>query len=179
MSTHTDRLYLDDSGDKDGNQTRNTLIQKVCGFIRHSWPPNLTGDLRLFKRRSGSLSVIDGCLMFADRVVVPTKLRQTVLRQLHSGYPGINRMKSIACSVVYWPNIDIDIERTVKRYIQYMEAQKNPPRIVDSHWTYPEQLWSRIHVDFAGPINGLSFLVVVDAHSKCMFRCNKLTPDLQ
>ena len=47
-----------------------------------------------------------------------------------------------------------------------MEAQKNPPRIVDSQWTYPEQPWFRIHVDFVGPINGLSFLVVVDAHFK-------------
>ena len=75
-------------------------------------------------------------------------------------------MKSISRSVVFWPNIDTDIERTVKRCIQCMEAQKNPPRIVNSHWTYSEQPWSRIHVDFAGPINGLSFLVVVNAHSK-------------
>ena len=32
-------------------------------------------------------------------------------------------------------------------------------------WTHTGQPWSRIHVDFAGPINGLGFLVVVDAHS--------------
>ena len=47
-----------------------------------------------------------------------------------------------------------------------MEAQKNPPRIVDSLWTYSEHPWSWIHVNFAGPINDLSFLVIVDAHSK-------------
>ena len=70
-------------------------------------------------------------------------------------------MKAIACSVV-----DSDIEKTVRSCVPYMEAQKNPPRIVDSHWAYPEQPWSPIHVDFAGPINGLSFLKVVDAHSK-------------
>ena len=68
--------------------------------------------------------------------------------------------------MVYWPYIDTDIERTVKRSIQCMEAQKNPSRIVDSHWTYPEQPWFRIYVDFAGPINDLSFLVVGNAHSK-------------
>ena len=59
---------------------QDSMIQKVCGFLQHPWPPNLTGDLQQFKRRSGSLSVIDGCLMFTDRVVVPTKLRQTVLK---------------------------------------------------------------------------------------------------
>ena len=47
-----------------------------------------------------------------------------------------------------------------------VEAPKNPPQILDSHLTYPEQPWFQIHVDYAGPINGLSFLVVVDAHSK-------------
>jgi len=26
--------------------------------------------------------------------------------------------------------------------------------------------WQRIHIDFAGPMNGHSYLIVVDAHSK-------------
>lgn len=47
-----------------------------------------------------------------------------------------------------------------------MEAQKNPTRNVDSYWTYPERPWSQVHIDFACHINGLSCLVVVDAHSK-------------
>ena len=90
--------------------------------------------------------------MFADCVVVPTKLSKAVLKQLHSGYPGINRMNAIACSIVYRPNVDSDIEKTVKRCVPGMEVQKNSPQIMDSHWTYPEQPWSRIHMDFAGPI---------------------------
>ena len=52
--------------------------------------------------------------MFADRIVVPTKLRKAVLKQLHSGHPGNNRMKAIGRSVVYSPNVDTDIKKTVK-----------------------------------------------------------------
>ena len=33
-------------------------------------------------------------------------------------------------------------------------------------WVWPSRPWQRIHVDFAGPFLGKSFLVVVDAHSK-------------
>jgi transposase InsO family protein len=33
-------------------------------------------------------------------------------------------------------------------------------------WTFPSQPWSRIHIDFAGPIAGKMYLVVVDAYSK-------------
>lgn len=50
-----------------------------------------------------------------------------------------------------------------------------PLKIASSAWkhrktyhgllTFPNSPWSRVHIDFAYPINGLSFLVV-DAHSK-------------
>ena len=33
-------------------------------------------------------------------------------------------------------------------------------------WIWPSQPWKRIHVDFAGPFMGGSYLIVVDAHSK-------------
>ena len=72
--------------------------------------------------------------MFADHVVVPMKLRKAVLKQLHPRHPGINRMKAIVCSVMYWPNVDSDIEKTVKSCVPCREAQKNPSKIVDSHW---------------------------------------------
>ena len=35
-------------------------------------------------------------------------------------------------------------------------------------WDWPEHPWQRIHLDYAGPINGKMFLVVIDAHSKWM-----------
>ncbi|XP_011860102.1 PREDICTED: uncharacterized protein K02A2.6-like [Vollenhovia emeryi] len=33
-------------------------------------------------------------------------------------------------------------------------------------WSVPEKSWSRIHADYAGPIDRFSFLVIVDAFSK-------------
>ena len=33
-------------------------------------------------------------------------------------------------------------------------------------WIFPTKPWSRIHVDFAGPVSGCTYLVVVDAYSK-------------
>ena len=33
-------------------------------------------------------------------------------------------------------------------------------------WEWPKQPWHRVHLDFAGPFLGHSFLVVIDAHSK-------------
>ncbi|BHF71896.1 hypothetical protein SprV_0401495700 [Sparganum proliferum] len=33
-------------------------------------------------------------------------------------------------------------------------------------WQPPERPWSRVHIDFAGPLNGVSYLILVDDYSK-------------
>ena len=35
-------------------------------------------------------------------------------------------------------------------------------------WDWPDKLWSQLHLDYAGPIHGTMFLVLIDAHSKWM-----------
>ena len=125
-----------------------------CRFLEYLLPPDLIGNTRQFKHRNTSLSIIDDCLIIVDRVIVPMKLRKAVLKQLHSGHPDVKRMKAIACGVVFWPYIESDIEKSIKSCISCMEALKNPPRIVNIHWIYPDQPWFQIHMD---PINGLSF----------------------
>ncbi|CAH8585253.1 unnamed protein product [Schistosoma margrebowiei] len=49
---------------------------------------------------------------------------------------------------------------------QCQQAAKCNAKILPVPWPQPEYPWSRIHVDFAGPINGITYLVVVDAFSK-------------
>ncbi|CAM4592021.1 unnamed protein product, partial [Lepidochelys olivacea] len=47
------------------------------------------------------------------------------------------------------------------------QSVRNAPQWAPLHpWDWPENLWQRIHMDFAGPLEGSMFLVVVDAHSK-------------
>ena len=58
------------------------------------------------------------------------------------------------------------IEKMVKSCIPCQET-KNAPAVAPLHpWIWPMRPWQRIHIDFAGPMNGQSFLIVVDLHSK-------------
>nr|CAH8857839.1 unnamed protein product [Trichobilharzia regenti] len=104
--------------------------------------------------------------MFADRVVVPANLRDHVLRQLHISHPGVGRMKAIARSYVYWPNIDDHIEDLVRKCSKCAQASKCPRKTELCSWPRPDKPWSRVHVDFAGPFNSMHFLICVDAFSK-------------
>ncbi|CAH8633242.1 unnamed protein product [Schistosoma bovis] len=144
-----------------------SIIKRAMKYVTNGWPPTgLDGDLKQLYRRRDSLCVVNECLMFGDRVVVPESLRSKVLKQFHTGHPGIKRMKSIARSYAYWPLMDQHIVDLVSKCTQCQQAVKCNAKILPVPWPQPEYPWSRIHVDFAGPINGITYLVVVDAFSK-------------
>ncbi|BHF58195.1 hypothetical protein SprV_0100114500 [Sparganum proliferum] len=143
------------------------VLRQAITYVQTCWPTTaLAGDLRQLFLRRASLSVVDSCLMFADRVVIPSSLRPTVLRQFHAAHPGTSRMKSIARSFAYWPGIDGDIDDLVRRCTRCQQAAKMPPRQPPVPWEPPERPWSRVHIDFARPLNGVSYLILVDAYSK-------------
>ncbi|EYC31699.1 hypothetical protein Y032_0003g1191 [Ancylostoma ceylanicum] len=75
-------------------------------------------------------------------------------------------MKKLARSYVYWPNIDSDCEDMVRRCTCCQKAAKNPTKVALKTWPSPTRVWQRVHVDFAGPLQGIYYLVVVDAFSK-------------
>ena len=89
-----------------------------------------------------------------------------MLEELHISHPGIQRMKLLARSHVWWPYIDQDIQEMVKGCCACQELKHAPPVAPLHPWIWPSQPWKRINVDFAGPFMGGSHLIVVDAHSK-------------
>ena len=89
-----------------------------------------------------------------------------MLEELHETHPGVSKMKALARSYVWWPHMDKEIEEVV-RTCENCQANCPSPPVAQLHpWEWPEQPWSRIHLDFAGPFMNHMFLVLVDAHSK-------------
>ena len=86
-------------------------------------------------------------------------LNNRVLEQLHQSLPGMARMKNIARSMVWWPGIDTDIETKVQSCTQCKQNQKNPAKSPLQPWKWPEEPWSRLHIDHAGPFLGKTFLL--------------------
>ena len=145
-------------------------LSKVRSFVQHGWPDVLpdTSDMQPYHHRRLDLSIEDGCLLRGSRVVVPPKLHNRVVDELHEGHPGIAKMKALAHQYVWWPGLDGDLEERVKQCTPCQECRKNPPAAPLHPWEWPEQPWRRVHADYAGPYLGHMFLILIDAHSKWM-----------
>ena len=75
-------------------------------------------------------------------------------------------MKSLARSYIWWPGLHSQIESKVKACHTCQQNRNSPPPSPLIPWEFPQQPWERLHCDFAGPLEGKMFLIVVDAFSK-------------
>ena len=64
------------------------------------------------------------------RVVVPFKLRNKVLCELHKGHCGIVRKKALARSYVWWVGLDDDIANMVKDVQSVKQCNIYPLRLL-------------------------------------------------
>ena len=147
--------------------TNDPLTKKVKQAMLKGWKAgNTTSEFYQFYLRRDSLSICDDCLMFSEQLAIPATLQQRVLKQCHVGHPGRSRMKSIVRSSVYWPFIDKHVEDYVTRCSRCALAAENPPKSESLTWPPTKSPWSRIHLDFARPLDSRYFLVLIDSHSK-------------
>ena len=142
------------------------VLSQVYCFIIGGWPSMVDPAFAPFKSKRDELTTHQGCILRGTRVVVPSSLQEKVLQELHDTHPGISGLKALARSYIWWPNIDSHIERTVSSCNTCQSMRPAPPRAQIHPWLFPERPWSRILVDFAGPISGFMYMVFVDAFSK-------------
>ena len=71
---------------------------------------------------------------------------------VHEAHPGISRMKALARMYVWWPGLDKDIEESVRLCRECHVNQASPPVAPLHPWQWPSRPWSRLYIDYAGPI---------------------------
>ena len=159
---------------RDATSSDSTL-SKVVDCVKNQWPKH-TKDHELlpyFKVRH-NLSIENGCLLREDqRVIVPGRLQNRLLRMSHKGHPGIVRMKRKLRETYWWPNMNADIEKFVK-HCQACECSTKSlkpnvlPRISIPP---PTSAWTKLAIDIAGPyytapIGRRCVVTVIDYYSK-------------
>lgn len=134
-------------------------------------------NFKSFCNRKNELTIEHGVVMWGYRAIIPFNLRQAVLRSIHCSHLGIVKCKALARSFVWWPGIDADIEHLIKSCTSCSSVRPDPPKSTLIPWEIPKGVWSRIHIDFAGPMNNEYFFIITDAFSKWpeVFRTRDIT----
>lgn len=103
------------------------ILSKVLRYTKRGWPLGKPRQhLKPYYDRRLEMSVEEDCILWGVRVVVPSKFQSRVLDELHDTHPGIVRMKAIARSYFWWPQIDKNIEVRAKSFVKCKTIQGNP-----------------------------------------------------
>ena len=145
---------------------KDPILAQVMPFVKEGWPHAFSEELKDFKKLENSLSTENGCVFYDLRVIIPSTLRNHILKLLHLGHFGMQRIKQLARSTVYWPRIDFDIEDLCRKCTSCGQFQNKPDKPSIHPWMMPEKPWSRLHLDHAINFLGRNWLVLVDAYSK-------------
>ncbi|UYV74425.1 K02A2.6-like, partial [Cordylochernes scorpioides] len=134
-------------------------------YTQQGWPEKVADHLRPYFQRKLELTVDGECLVWGMRVVIPPSLRIKMLNCLHETHSGMNKLKAVARSHFWWPNLDTQIEFLVNKCRSCQQSQDGPNKGKWQPWKWSTRPWQRIHIDFANKEN-INLLIVVDSHSK-------------
>lgn len=163
---HIDEMKIMDATLVKIETNKDSILSKVKYYIQTGWPEQVEKNLEPFKIKKDLLNLEQEVIIRGHRIVIPEKLKNKILKELHQNHLGIVKMKSISRGHIWWPGIDKDIEITAGKCKKCIEVRPMPKKTVLHTWEWPEQPWQRLHADFLGPFKGNLYLVIEDAHSK-------------
>ena len=122
-------------------------------------------ELNEYDKRKSELSIVEGIILFRDRVVVPKKLEDRVISLLHDNHPGIPAAKSIARSLVCFKDLDNRVETYCRNCVTCLMNHARSNVCYDKAWPQCTKKWSRLHIDHCFT-EGRTLFVVVCAATK-------------
>ena len=119
------------------------------------------------------ISQMDGMLFKGERIIVPQKLREDMIRRVHASHLGMEKNKYRAKDLLFWPGMGKQIEEAVAACSICQERHNaNPKEPMKSH-AIPERPWQVIGTDLF-TWNSQDFIVIVDYYSR-FFELEKLS----
>lgn len=87
------------------------IISHVAEFLKSVGLSNIMEeDIKNSFPKLEELSIEEGVLLWRYRIVVPIKLKKSILSELHLVQLGIVKMKSLARSYFWWQSMDKEIK---------------------------------------------------------------------
>ena len=142
-------------------------MSQLKSQILEGWPSTIEmvpESLKKYWTFRDEFAVYEDIIFRGDRVVIPSKLKDATLKEIHRGHLGIQRSLSRARENVYWHKMNDDVIQHVQncRACQYHQKDK-PEEPVLTH-KIPERPWQIVGADIY-QLERVNYLVIADSYS--------------
>lgn len=146
--------------DKEVIEIKKALMNEIWG-----------NEIAKFKKLADDFSTLGGSLTYQDKFFVPKILRRKALDIAHRCHFGMNSMKKMLKSCLWWPQMWKDVEATVKNCTICVRVGKPKEPIPLRSRTLPSLPMQVIQVDFLSlPGCGSGkFFTAVDTYSRMLW----------
>ena len=111
-----------------------------------------------------SLSVLDGVVLYQDRVVIPPRLRSHFLNILHSGHQGVSSMEARAREIAFWPGMTVNIQEIRNHCLTCNRNAPSQPKQYIANSPVATTPFEKVFADFF-EFNGHHYLLIGDRFS--------------
>ena len=143
-------------------------MQQLSIMIKNRWPTNVNSvpmELQDYWKVKHNLHMFDSLIFVKDRLVVPSSMRNEILKCIHRGHMGIKKCKSRARTCVYWPSMYKAIEYEVQSCpvcVAYGNQNQKEPMLPHP---VPSRPWEKLGTHYFS-LAGKDYLLIVDYCSK-------------
>ncbi len=143
-------------------------LQEMKRILRKGWPNHIksvNSELKSYWHIKDEIHEAEGLLFVGERLIIPASMRGLMLQKVHESHQGMDKCKSRARSVMYWPGMSRDIDDLVSRCgvcAKYRRQNEKEPLIPHEVPLLP---WSKVGMDIFY-YEGVDYLVIVDYRSK-------------
>jgi len=121
--------------------------------------------LNIFFKHRYDITVQDGLVYLENKIVIPKKLRKTILTLLHETHLSSHKQKFLAKSIFYWPGINSDICNFAEDYSLCQKLKRNQIKQTLINHEIPNAPFIKIGLDMA-EYKSSNYLIVVDYYSR-------------
>ena len=140
-------------------------------IIQQGWPKTVKEvpqEIQKYWTFHEELTIEDRLILKGTRIMIPDKMREDILKQIHEGHLGLNKCQMRAKETVYWPGLNDQLENLIlncQLCLKYSKAKnKSMPPTALGH-EVPTVPWSKVATDIFH-YESQPYLLIVDYTSR-------------
>ena len=125
-------------------------VQRLKSYIIQGQPhkkDEVEWSMKYYWAIRHEVVMVDGIAMKGKRVIILSLLCRQILEQLYSNHMDIEKMRLFARELVYWGNMNADIENLIKQCATCLKYQQTQPQEKTLPYEVPYQPWELVGTD--------------------------------